>query len=360
MLPCMVRRASSGPVRAAFASAALLLGIGTAEGLARWRWPGVEPRPETHGALLRRSDDPRLRTELIPLAQQRLVFRDARGASHEVLHRVNSRGWRGPERGEARTEGLLRIACLGDSHTFGHGVQDGQTWPAVLERELGLRGVRSEALNFGVGGFDTEQELRLLETRALAFAPDLVLLEVFANDALLPEFDYTTLAPRTPFLGRLDRESGSWVAWLRRRSRLADFAAESLQRRMGSRAFLGACTATFAQGHPGRRRVEAALRAARERSAERGARFAVIFYPLLVCDGRHLASHRIGADLGEFCNAEGIPFLDLEPFFLAHEIDRMRIHALDYHASREAQAVAGAEIAAFVLREGLLADLDGD
>ncbi|HVS10587.1 MAG TPA: GDSL-type esterase/lipase family protein [Planctomycetota bacterium] len=356
----MVRRAPSGAVRAAFACAALLMGLGLAEGLARWRWPGVEPRPETHGVLLRRSDDPRLRTELIPLAEEKLIFRDAQGRSREVLHRVNSQGWRGPERSEARTEGLLRIACLGDSHTFGHGVQDGETWPAVLERELGARGVRSEALNFGVGGFDTEQELRLLETRALAFAPDLVLLEVFANDALFPDFDYAKLAPRTPFLGRLDRDSGSWVAWLRRRSRLADLAAESLQRRMGSRAFLGACAATFAEGHPGRRRVESALRAARERSAERGARFAVIFYPLLVRDGRHLASHEIGADLGEFCRAEKIPFLDLEPVFLAHDVDRLRIHALDYHAGREAQALAGTEIAAFVLRNGLLADLGGD
>ena len=360
MLACMVRRAPSGPARAAFCCAALALGLAAAEGLARWRSPGLDPRPEVQGELLRRASDPRLGTELVPLAEQRLIFHDARGRSHQVLHRVNSQGWRGPERSRARTPGLSRIACLGDSHTFGHGVGDAETWPAALERELGQRGVRAEVLNFGVGGFDTEQEARLLETHALAFAPDLVLLQVFVNDALYPEFDYAALAPPTPWLKRLERDSGSWIAWLRRRSRLVDLAAESQQRRLGSRSFLGACATTFTEGHPGRRRVEAALRAARELSAQRGARFAVVFYPLLVREGRHLATHAIGASLGQFCRAETIPFLDLEPTFLPLDIDRLRIHALDYHAGARAQAAAGAEIASFVLHEGLLQDAGGD
>lgn len=46
--------------------------------------------------------------------------------------------------------GVFRIACLGDSVTFGWGVEDDQAWPAVLQRQLRAEGIQVECLNVGV------------------------------------------------------------------------------------------------------------------------------------------------------------------------------------------------------------------
>ncbi|HJN72872.1 MAG TPA: hypothetical protein QGF58_02960 [Myxococcota bacterium] len=66
---------------------------------------------------------------------------------------VNSNDWR--MRGlrectDAPAEGVFRIACLGDSVTFGWGVEDHEAWPALVEQRLRDRGVNAEVLNVGV------------------------------------------------------------------------------------------------------------------------------------------------------------------------------------------------------------------
>jgi D-alanyl-lipoteichoic acid acyltransferase DltB (MBOAT superfamily) len=72
-----------------------------------------------------------------------------------------------------------RTALLGASVAFGSGVNDGQTFEAVLERRLnrdeaGRRGARYEILNFGVPGYSALQQLAVLD-KAWPFEPDTVL-----------------------------------------------------------------------------------------------------------------------------------------------------------------------------------------
>lgn len=85
--------------------------------------------------------------------------------------RINSAGFRGPERPRARSDGTVRIVTLGDSTTFGVGVCWNQTYSAVLEHEI----PGSEVLDFGVTGFTTFQGEKLLVERALAYDPKVVL-----------------------------------------------------------------------------------------------------------------------------------------------------------------------------------------
>jgi hypothetical protein len=47
-------------------------------------------------------------------------------------------------------EGVTRILALGDSTTFGWGVEDHESWPARLQARLGERGLAVELLNAGV------------------------------------------------------------------------------------------------------------------------------------------------------------------------------------------------------------------
>lgn len=84
---------------------------------------------------------------------------------------ISGLGFRGPEPVSPR------IACLGDSTTFGWGVAYEQAWPAVLGDALGV-----EVLNAGVPGYSTHQGLASLD-RVLALKPDVVVLAYMIRDA---------------------------------------------------------------------------------------------------------------------------------------------------------------------------------
>lgn len=95
---------------------------------------------------------------------------------------INAQGIRGPTFPQEPPRDRLRIAALGDSFTFGQGVELAEAFPSVLGRELTSAGLPAEVLNFGVPGHATPQEVALVEDRVAATRPDLVLIHVFAND----------------------------------------------------------------------------------------------------------------------------------------------------------------------------------
>jgi hypothetical protein len=87
-----------------------------------------------------------------------------------------------------KPEGIYRIALLGDEYSEAMAVRLEQTWWWQLPRELQRCGFQPdklvEVLNFGVGGYGTAQESVLLETQAMRYQPDLVLLQVAPNDVM--------------------------------------------------------------------------------------------------------------------------------------------------------------------------------
>jgi lysophospholipase L1-like esterase len=103
---------------------------------------------------------------------------------------TNSHGMRDNEASFKKGENVFRIVLLGDSLTMGWGVPQNQLYAHLLEVELnqippdGFRkGTRFEVLNFGVGNYNTVQEVALLRHKAISFDPDLILLGYFVNDA---------------------------------------------------------------------------------------------------------------------------------------------------------------------------------
>jgi len=113
--------------------------------------------------------------------------------------RTNALGGRGPAipaKGERP-----RIIALGDSFTFGQGVEEDEAFPQVMARTLGSKGLDVEVLNFGVPGHGQPQSVALLEHRLLDLQPDLVLINVFAND-LSAEDSYCLRGRGTNPLGR--------------------------------------------------------------------------------------------------------------------------------------------------------------
>jgi lysophospholipase L1-like esterase len=105
---------------------------------------------------------------------------------------INSLGLRGPEPAVPKPKGVFRIMVLGDSYTVGWGVNDDETFCALLEGRLreANPGREFEVVNCGVAGYDTKHEERQLRRLAPVLRPDLILVAFHHND--LP---YGTMAP---------------------------------------------------------------------------------------------------------------------------------------------------------------------
>jgi len=97
---------------------------------------------------------------------------------------LDSRGYRNGELPIARTPNVLRIACVGDSWTFGMNVDQDRSYPSRLVDLLrGARGGGVEAINFGVLGYSSFQGLQLVKSRAFDFQPDIVAIGFGMNDS---------------------------------------------------------------------------------------------------------------------------------------------------------------------------------
>jgi lysophospholipase L1-like esterase len=114
-----------------------------------------------------------------------------------VEYTINQAGFRDAERERAKPAGTFRIAVIGDSLTFGYGVEFEATFGRLLEERLRTvaSGRRWEVLNFGVSGFNPYTEAALLRDVALGYAPDLVLVQFCVNDLNDPtqHFDTSTM-----------------------------------------------------------------------------------------------------------------------------------------------------------------------
>lgn len=97
-----------------------------------------------------------------------------------VTQTHNALGFRGPEIAASRSPERPRVLVLGDSMTYGHGVEDAETYSAVLQQLE----PRLEVINAGVPGYSGVEELLLLRDEGMRLEPDLVILGFFWNDVM--------------------------------------------------------------------------------------------------------------------------------------------------------------------------------
>lgn len=96
---------------------------------------------------------------------------------------INALGLRDPDRAADKSAGA-KVLMLGDSITFGWGVPQSETVAARLEQTLSTQfAAPIQVLNSGVGNYNTAMEVAWFEQYGLDLEPDVVVLNVFVNDA---------------------------------------------------------------------------------------------------------------------------------------------------------------------------------
>lgn len=237
---------------------------------------------------------------------------------------INNDGLREREIPRTKRPGVVRVAVVGDSVTFGWGVPQDQTYPRQLEAMLNVRrplgeGIAFEVINFGVGNYAIGDVAAMLEHKALAYDPDLVIYGAFINDAELP-----AVTSETPVL-----RHSLFAVWLWGR-------LDTLWRQWGWREdFRTYYNGLYRVDGPGRPRVFAALRRMAAACDERRIPLVVAMLPEL-----HEQSDQffgpVRAFYREVSTAAGADFVDLNGALPGEGRRRFWVSADDAHPNAEA------------------------
>jgi len=138
-------------------------------------------------ALIRPLSPPLVRD---PIRHHRLLpnsYAELRQRDFAYLQRVNNLGLRGADTTLEKPAGTIRVLMLGDSFTMGKGVEDDETFSALLERSLQRAmdtcgGPRVEVLNAGIDSYAPILSYLHLKSELLQLGADVVVLNLDNSD----------------------------------------------------------------------------------------------------------------------------------------------------------------------------------
>ena len=264
------------------------------------------------------------------------------GADGRIEYRINAHGFRGAPLGVDKPADVLRIACLGDSLTFGEGVRDEDTWPVRLGAGWELQPddsyERVEVLNGGVQGYSLLNCLMMYARRVEPFDPDVVILGLFLNDLM----DTGETIQLNDEAHRVRPETG-----FARYSAIWSFVQRQGDAAARQRAFLESVRASF--NNEGRDTLQSALEDFDAYLRARGVALVVAVFPVLwELDGAYPLP-----DLHDFvtqtCEDRGIACVDLLASYRGMRAGTLWVHPTDHHPNERAQRIAADAIRARVM-----------
>lgn len=254
----------------------------------------------------------------------------------------NSLGFRDLEFTVEKPADEFRVLALGDSFTFGQGVQLEDTWVQVLERRV--RETRQgpvEVINagFATGGYDPPGYVSWLRSAGVEFSPDLVIVGLCLNDmGNVPLLAYPAPAPQY-LLGGC--------------SKLVNYLQRELeQRRLMAQKY---DYAEVVREKPERwLATQAALIDMRDLLRERDIEFVVAVLPMmsqLGDDYPYLGLHEM---VDGFCRENAIACVDVLPRFRGRAEEDLWAHPVDQHPNHVGHRLIAEGIHEFLMAENLV------
>ena len=248
----------------------------------------------------------------------RFVFRHAAtsGNAHDFVGqhgpapavRVNNVGFRDRDVPPKSTK--YRIAVVGDSFTWGQGVEEQDRFSDLIEQALGSG---YEVFNFGRPGDNMPEHLEVL-TQALAIQADFVLLQLYVNDWETASMERPRPKPLLP---------EAWNRALESRSILYDLLRnqwETVQERVGITDSYAAYMAHNLgdAGAPNAKLSYGQLAEFLDRTRVAGVGVGVVLFPApdsLGPRGRDYPFRYLHDGTARVCGEKQVPFLDLLPLY---------------------------------------------
>src|ERR1039458_3603789 len=108
--------------------------------------------------------------------------------------RINNLGFRDRDFA-VRRSGAKRVLAIGDSFTYGWGVDAKDSWPKVMEGELRRGGLEIEVANLGAPGAGPREYSALAERAIPLLRPDLIVVAMLQADDLFQAAESTVERP---------------------------------------------------------------------------------------------------------------------------------------------------------------------
>ena len=267
----------------------------------------------------------------------RQYIAQARARSQYSLNRFGYREREIPP----KAAGTYRIAAIGDSFTYGQGIEASQRFTNLLE---GFLGSGYEVFNFGGPGNNLPEHQDTLE-QALTVEPDFVLLQLFVNDFEMPEMTRPEPKPLQP--------SAYWDYWLHMRSILYDLASDrwaTLQQQMGvTESYEHYMSRNLGDPNlPDSRKAYGLLREFIERARSEGVGVGVVFFPAIDAMPRSGSAYPfryLHDEVRIICAEEAVPYLDLlESYSTVKDPRTLWVSAFDAHPNPPANKRAAYEM----------------
>ena len=105
------------------------------------------------------------------------------GPEFTIDYQISEQGFRDPMLHPPDVAGgTTRILLIGDSYTYGHGVQYEDSWVARVRERFRQDGKAVDIINAGVPGYSTTQEVLYLKRLLPEYRPDIVVIGFVAHD----------------------------------------------------------------------------------------------------------------------------------------------------------------------------------
>jgi hypothetical protein len=296
-----------------------------------------------------------------------------RTGEYSISISINAQGLRGPDVAPSAA-GRYRIIALGDSFTFGQGVEYDQAWPELLARRAGPS---VQVINAGWSASSPLGYERYLAARGLAFDPDLILVAVFVGNDVVDDLAELHAGPRP--IDQIEYES-QYLTNLQLRFGPIGAIRQVVDDQLPNLYELGTVALVRAQYALGSHRTHfdyvladagspdieagwettlAALSRIASLADSRGAKFGVVVIPFYdqvaptsfpVGFTKDLPQQRIA----RYCAQRGLHCLDLLPALAAAGDPASLYYLKDGHWTSRGQTIASDAIGAWLAREALI------
>ncbi|MAF50518.1 MAG: hypothetical protein CMH64_00330 [Nanoarchaeota archaeon] len=246
--------------------------------------------------------------------------------------RINSNGLRDYDYEYENVENVKRILVLGDSVTFGWGVEFDKIYSKLLEKKL----EDTQVINTGVGNYNTQMEVAFLKEEGIKYDPDIIILGHYINDAeMTPEVSNYFLKRKSYLYGYL---------WGKYRNSVGKLSEKG--------NFLDYYNNLYKEDFEGRVLFEDAINELKDISKEKGIPVVIVIIPEL-----HKLDPYPFESVNEFIRTfedENTYVLNVLPYLQGYEPESLWVSGEDAHPNEIANDMIAEAIYEKLIKENLV------